>query len=166
MTEKLTLVHDIPVKTFANIISKANIDNKHSNLKQFSKGYNNNKISWCMLCNQDKQCLAAASIEVGNGPTNKWTYVNEIQCLKSGHAYGKKLISLLIKKYKFIWLMSNIMVKDDTLLKFYRDPQFNFQEFVISKEKSVYNVDTHFFATKETSSKQTDWMKFLTKLFT
>ena len=160
MIEKFTLVYDILLQKFIDVLRSSSIDNQHFNFLQFEKEFDVGTLTWCMLFNEKRECLAAASVQEGYGPATNSTYVNEIQSLKSGHGYGKKMLLLLKKKYTFIWLCANPEVKNDALLKIYRDPQFNFSEYVVPAKDSIYNVDTHIFGVNGRMPRKI-WMDFL-----
>ena len=141
----MTFVYDISVEKFNEILWNSVITNQNYSYEQFKKNFNDNEISWCMLFDANKKCVAAASVKEGYGPASNSTYVNEIQCLESGKHYGKKMLMMLIKHYRFVWLMADPSVKSDKLLNFYRDPEFRLNEYVLPANQSIYDIDTHFF---------------------
>ena len=155
----MTFVHDIDVEKFAKILEGSDIQNPHFSIEQFEKNYTSN-MTWCMLFNDKRECAAAASVQVGYGPASNSTYVNEVQSLVSGNGYGKKMLMMLKKRYTFIWLCADPSVNGDALLKFYRDPDFNFSEYVIPASDSIYKKDTHIFGVNGRMPRQL-WMSFL-----
>lgn len=162
--ERLTLVHDIPVKKFMEVLNKSAVNNRRFDVKQFEKNFNSKDMVWCILFNDKRECVAAANMQPGFGPADESNYINELMCLKSSHGYGKKLLQLLKKKYHLIWLCVDVNAENDSLLKFYRDPSFGFSEYVIPAEDSIYGRDIHVFAIDGITSRNL-WMKFLLKQF-
>lgn len=159
-SEKLTLVVDVPVEKFSKIIKSSSIDNKHFSFQQFEKNFDTKDLTWCLLFNTQRECIAAANVQIGYGPASNSTYINELQCLKSSHGYGKRMLLLLKKRYTFIWLCANPEIRDDSLLKIYRDPQLNLSEYVVPAEDSIYKVDTHIFGVNGRMPEKL-WMSFL-----
>lgn len=83
-------------------------------------------------------CVAAANVDEGYGPTTKFSYINEVQSLVRGHSYGKKLLMLMKQHYGPVWLCANPEAKGDSLVKFYRDPELGLDEHVIPASESIY----------------------------
>ena len=156
----MTFVYDIPTSKFDDVLKSSKIDNPYFDINQFKKHYDSKKVSWCMLFNNDGQCIAAANVDEGYGPTSQYAHINEIQCLVKGNNYWKKLLRFLKKHYAFIWLCANPEVESDALLKFYRDPEFKFSEYVVPANESIYQKDTHIFAVNGRMHSSM-WMDFL-----
>lgn len=160
--ERLQLKNNVPESEFKKMMSTTEVSNKHFNVRQFEKLYDAD-YSWSVLLDNGK-CVAAAALLEDFGPVNGMTYVNELQSLVSGSNYGKKILLALQDSYDKLWLMADASVKSDVLLKFYRDPEFNFAEYVLPARESRYEVDTHIFAPKNIAD-NTIWNKFLKQYF-
>ena len=128
--------------------------NSNVNVEQFTKLIND-KVEWVGVFNKE-HCTALAALRENTLKLHDIA-INELQSFEKGA--GQKLLQAIIDEFNCVWLLSR--PGNDKLLDYYR--QFNLKEYVLPAEKSIYNVNTHFFYKAFDDVKMTqairDWYK-------
>ena len=139
-----TLVYNIPSEKVESILDSTKTDNKRYDRAQITKYLKSgDDIEFVALFNEfPKECLAMAVLQFDKANAED-CYVCEIQSFAKG--FGKKLLLDIMKYQKNLWLMANVTA-GQKLLDFYRDKDFNFNEYCI--QDSVYGCPATFFYTK------------------
>lgn len=126
---------------FFTLLDSTKIENSRYNRDQFEKlkGYND---GFYCLVDDDNNLLAASCMKKSILGLDD-LYINEIQSFQKGA--GAKLLKEIFTKYQNVWLMAE---PGSARLKNYYS-QFWLSEYMLSKDKSPYNVDTYFFTNME-----------------
>ena len=144
---KPVLVYNIPFNKMTEILDSTTIENRRFDRSQFTKYLNGNderNLELVGLFSEfPTECLAMAVLAFDFAKADD-CYICEIQSFKKG--YGKELIQKLMKYQKKLWLHADITASE-SLLDFYRDPDFKFEEYVIPNSK--YDCPIHFFYTQD-----------------
>lgn len=144
---KPVLVYNIPFDRVPEILDNTIIENPRFDRTQFTKyltGSDARDLEVVGLFDKfPTECLAMAVLAFDFAKADD-CYICEIQSFKKG--YGKALIQKLMKYQKKLWLHADITASE-SLLDFYRDPDFKFEEYVIPT--STYDCPIHFFYTQD-----------------
>ena len=158
-----TFVYGIDKKKFFEILNDAEIQNDRFGISYVTryKLLDNPTYQYCMLFDKEKKCLALVIVDITfNGPGDKkFTYILELRRLAKGGGFGKKALLMAMKKFGPVLLMANPS-QSKSLVKYYQDPEFGFDEHVIDAANSIYDAETHFFSRGVQATSE-EWQKWL-----